>query len=226
MRRFFCSLVKQAFLGQFGFHCPRNLYRIKDLSFLPHLMKSPIPWRHIHLSDIQEFLHLSLEQWESCLSAPELHVRFYDRLRIVGDDLSNYRIGVCQAVPTRLKVAFSWNMNSWRHPKSSREDPKLRRIKKLLKSGPVMLQETRWCRNQEEILLQHTSGLQIATTNAIPTEGDSASGGAAILMPAGWVITQRVVLLQGRAIAALVSDRSAPLLDFCISSPRPCSERT
>ena len=86
----------------------------------------------------------------------------------------------------------------------------MRRIKKLLKSGPVMLQETRWCRNQEEILLQHISGLQIATTNAIPTEGDSASGGVAILMPAGWVITQRIVLLQGRAIAVLVSDRSAP----------------
>ncbi len=86
----------------------------------------------------------------------------------------------------------------------------MRRIKKLLKSGPVMLQETRRCRNQEEIRLQHISGLQIATTNAIPTEGDSASGGAAILMPAGWVITQRIVLLQGRAIAVLVSDRSAP----------------
>ena len=210
MRRFFCSLVKQAFWCQFGFHCPQNLHRIKDLSFLPHLMKFPIPWRHILLSDLQDFLQLSPEQWESCLAAPDLRFQEHYQLRRVGNDLLNYRIGVCQSVPTRLKVAFSWNMNSWRYPKSSREDPKMRRIKKLLKSGPVLLQETKWCRNQEEILLQHISGLQLATTKAIQTDSDSASGGAAILMPAGWVISQRIVLLQGRAIAVLVSDRSAP----------------
>ena len=69
-----------------------------------------------------------------------------------------------------------------------------------------MLQETRWCRNQEEILLQHISGLQIASTAAIPTGGYCSSGGSAILIPAGWVITQWVVLLEG--VAILVSDRS------------------
>ena len=46
-------------------------------------------------------------------------------------------------------------MNSWQIPKNSREDPKMRRVKKLLKSGPVLLQETKWHRNQEEVLLQH-----------------------------------------------------------------------
>ena len=86
----------------------------------------------------------------------------------------------------------------------------MRRIKKLLKSGPVLLQETKWHRNQEEILLQHISGLQLATTNAIRTGCDAASGGAAVLLPAGWVISQQIVLLEGRAIAVLVSDRSAP----------------
>ena len=115
-----------------------------------------------------------------------------------------------QAIPTRLKAAFWWNMNSWQLPKSSREDPKMRRMKKLLKSGPVLLQETKWRRNQEEILLQHISGLQLATTNAIRTGSDSASGGAAVLLLAGWVISQQIVLLEGRAIAVLVSDRSAP----------------
>ena len=91
---------------------------------------------------------------------------------------------------------------------SSREDPKMRRMKELLKSGPVLLQETKWRRNQEEILLQHISGLQLAASNAIRTGSDSASGGAAVLLPAGWVIIQRIVLLEGRAIAVLVSDRS------------------
>ena len=94
------------------------------------------------------------------------------------------------------KKIFAWNMNSRRHPKSSREDPKMRRIKKLLRSGQVLSQETRWRYNQEEILLQHVSGLQMASTAAIPTSGDCSSGGVAILLPTGWVVTQRVVLKE------------------------------
>ena len=210
MKRFFCFLVKQEFWHKFGFQCPHSLSRIKDLSFLPHLMKSPILWRHIQLSDLQDYFQLSPEQWEACLVSPGLRFQEHPQLLRIGNDLLDYRIEVRQAIPTRLKAAFSWNMNSWQLPKSSREGPKMRRMKKLLKSGPVLLQETKWRRNQEEILLQHISGLQLATTNAIRTGSDSASGGAAVLLPAGWVISQRIVLLEGRAIAVLVSDRSAP----------------
>ena len=77
----------------------------------------------------------------------------------------------------------------------------MRRIKKLLKVGPVLLQET---------LLQHISGLQIASTNAMCTDNNTLSGGVAVLLPAGWVVSQRIVLLPGRSIAVLVNDRSAP----------------
>ena len=146
---FFRSLLKQAFHTPFGFQCPRNLYHIRDLSFLPHLMRAPTPWRHIQIIDIQRFLSLSPEQWESCLLAPELHLSSQDRLREVGADLLNYCVNMCQTIPTRLKAVFAWNMNSCRHPKCSREDPKMRRIKKLLRSGPVMLQGTKWRHNQE-----------------------------------------------------------------------------
>ena len=73
----------------------------------------------------------------------EFHVQEHPWLIRVGDELLNYRIEVHQAIPTRLKAAFSWNMNSWRIPKSCREDPKMRRIKKLLKVGPVFLQENK-----------------------------------------------------------------------------------
>ena len=172
VRRLFCSLVKQAFLNQFGFRCPQNLHRVKDLSFLPHLMNVSVPWRHILLRELQTFLHVLPEQWEACLASPNLHIAENRQLYRIGQKLLDYRIGVCQAVPTRLKMAFSWNMNSWQYPKSSREDHKVGRIKKLLKSGPVLLQETKWCRNQEEILFRHISGLQLATTKAIATVGD------------------------------------------------------
>ena len=210
MKRFFCILVKQSFWHRFGFQCPQSLHRIKNLSFLSHLIKTTVPWRNIRISDLQEYLQLSPEQWDDCLASHEFRLQEYPQLMQVGDDLLNYRIEVRQAIPTRLKAAFSWNMNSWQLPKSCREDQKMRRVKKLLKVGPVLLQETKWHRNQEEILLQHISGLQIVSTNAKRTDNDAWSGGAAILLPAGWVISQRIVLLAGRAVAVLVNDRCAP----------------
>ena len=205
MKRLFCILVKQSFWHKFGFQCPQSLHRIRNLSFLPHLIKSTVPWRHIRISDLQRS-----EQWENCLASHEFKLQEHPELMRVGDDLLNYRIEVHQALPTRLKAALSWNMNSWQVPKSCREDPKMRRIKKLLKVGPVLLQETKWHHNQKEILLQHISGLQIASTNAKRTDNDTLSGGAAVLLPAGWVVNQRIVLLAGRAIAVLVNDRCAP----------------
>ena len=175
MKRFFCMLVKQSFWHKFGFQCHQSLHRIKNLSFLPDLIKSTVPWRHIRIRDLQDYLQLSPEQWDACLASPEFKLQEHTQLMQVGNDLLNYRIEVRQALPTRLKAAFSWNMSSWQVPKSCREDPKMRRIKKLLQVGPVLLQETKWHRNQEEILLQHISGLQIASTNAIRTDNDAES---------------------------------------------------
>ena len=158
------------------------------------------------MSGLQEYLGLSGEQLEECLASGDFHMRNYPWLRDVGDELLKYRIEVRQAIPTRLKSAFTWNMNSWKTPKSGREDPKMRRIKKLLKDGPVLLQETKWHHNQEEILLQHISGLQIVSTNAIRTDNAILSGGVA---------------MAGRAVAVLINDRCAPfyLVFFCLPLP-------
>ena len=210
MKRFFCILVKQSFRHKFGFQCPQSLHRIRDLSFVPHLIKSTVPWRHIKVSDLREYVQLNPRQWDECLASPELKLQEHPQLMRIGNDLLTYRVEVHQALPTRLKTAFSWNMNSWQGPKCCREDSKMRRIKKLLKVGPVLLQETKWHHNQEEILLQHISGLQIASTDAKLTDNGTFSGGSAVLIPPGWIVSQRIVLLAGRAIAVLVSDRCAP----------------
>ena len=210
LKRFFCILVKQSFWRKFGFQCPQSLHRIRDLSFLPHLIKSTVPWRHIRIYDLQNYFQLSPENWDDCIYSHEIKFDEHPQLIQVGNDLLNYRITVRQALPTRLKTAFSWNMNSWQGPKSCREDQKMRRIKKLLKVGPVLLQETKWHHNQEEILLQHISGLQIASTNAVCTDNNTLSGGVAVLLPAGWIVSQRIVLLPGRSIAVLVNDRCTP----------------
>ena len=135
LKRFFCILVKQSFWHKFGFQCPQSLHRIKDLSFLPHLIKSTVPWRHIRICDLQNYFQLCPEHWDDCISSHELKLKEHPQLIRVGNDLLNYRIEVRQALPTRLKTAFSWNMNSWQGPKSCREDQKMRRIKNCSKSA-------------------------------------------------------------------------------------------
>ena len=98
MKRFFGGLVKQSFWHKFGFQCPKTLHRIKNLSFLPHLMKSTLPWRNIRMSGLQEYLGLSGEQLEECLASGDFHMRNYPWLRDIGDELLKYRIEVRQAI--------------------------------------------------------------------------------------------------------------------------------
>ena len=90
MKRFFGGLVKQSFWHKFGFQCPKTLHRVKNLSFLPHLMKSTLPWRNIRVSDLQEYLQLSGEQLDDCLVSGDFHLQDYPWLRDVGDELLNY----------------------------------------------------------------------------------------------------------------------------------------
>ena len=52
--------------------------------------------------------------------------------------------------------------------------------------------------------------MQIASTAAISTCNERCPGGAAVLVPAGWTIGEKIILLKGRAVAALVQDRSCP----------------
>ena len=137
--------------------------------------------------------------------------------------LLDYRISMRQAIRTRLKALSSWNMTSWSTPKRSIQDPKMRRIKKCFR---LALFSSNKPSGTDLFLYQHISGVQIASTAAIPTCNDRCSGGAAILVPAGWTISQKITLLKGRAVAALVQDRSCPFFDLCILASWLCQKGT
>lgn len=59
----------------------------------------------------------------------------------------------------------------------------MRKCKRLLKSGPICLQETKWSGSQREAIAQHIPGTQIAETSAIPSRNGKWSGGTAIIVP-------------------------------------------
>ena len=134
----------------------------------------------------------------------------FPHVRRIGNELLEYRLQKQQSVPTRLRALFSWNINSWTNISSSRKDPKMRRCKKLLRNGPILLQETKWHACHVESVLQNLAGAQVVSSAAIPTEKEKTSGGVAIITPPGWRIEEEHTLLAGRAIMVLVRDRTAP----------------
>ena len=138
--------------------------------------------------------------------APHSLDRNSARLEEVGKTLLNYRINIQQIVPARLRVLYSWNLDSWHTPK---RDPKTRKRKTLLAKGPICLQETKWSASEKEALLQHIPGLQIAESCATQTPSHHWSGGVAILVPPGYVLKDSHELVKGKAVAALVADRTS-----------------
>ena len=59
------------------------------------------------------------------------------------------------------------------------------------------------------VLLQHILGLEIAESLATPTPGGHWSGGVAVLVRPGYVLKDFHNLVQGRAVAALIADRTS-----------------
>ena len=209
IKRVFQLLLKDAFTSRFGYNGPRHTLLIRDLAFLPHVIQTDLPWRRIRLELVRSFLNIDFRRWGHCLAAPHSLDRSSARLVEIGNALLNYRISIQQTVPTRMKVLYSWNLDNWHAPKQPKRDVRMRKCKTLLAKGPICLQETKWSASEKEVLMQHIPRLQIAESLATPTPGGHWSGGVAVLVPPGYVLKDSHNLVQGRAVAALIADRTS-----------------
>ena len=124
LKLLFKAIIKRAFVVQFDFHCPRSLHTIRDLSFVPHLIGVNCYWKDIKIDRLFEYLAVPDNDQERVLRDPGAAIDAFPRLEEVGGTLVNYRLQIRQAIPTRLKSIFSWNINSWSHPNCVRQDPK------------------------------------------------------------------------------------------------------
>lgn len=188
IRKVFQLLLKDAFAARFGYNGPRHTTSIRDLAFIPHVLQTDLPWRRIRLDFVRIALNIDIHRWERCLVAPHSLDRNSARLEI----------NIQQIVPTRLHT-----------PKQPRREPKTRKRKTLLAKGPICLRETKWSASEKEALLQHIPGLQIAESCATQTPSGHWSGGVAILVPPGYVLKDSHELVKGKAVAALVADRTS-----------------
>ena len=110
-------------------------------------------------------------------------------------------------LPTRLKHVYSWNLNSWSVPDPPRSDPKTRRCRRLLRTGPVCLQETKRDEGVPEKLAGYLPGTKVYSTEGAVLDSGKRSGGVAILLPPGWKAEKADELVPSKALALLVRDR-------------------
>ena len=205
IKKIFSFLIKEAFRHRFQISCPKHLFRVRDLSFLPHLLDERVSWQDLTLQQIAHSLGVAPNDFEVVLSQPTI-LRPEEGTHPLGAKLLQHRLANNGALPTRMKMLFSWNLSSWTALSSN--DYRLRRCRKFLRQGPVCLQETKWKNHEPEALYQNIPGVKVAQSPAIAFNGRACTGGVAILFPPSWTILDEIVLVPGRSVASLVQDRT------------------
>ena len=201
--------VKVAFSQEHGTPSPPYLHQIRDLSILPKMLKVAIPWWNLTLEQIAVLFWQNSDDFYQVLSADTRNIDA-SAMQEVGRIILQYRHSIRQDLPFRLKRLHNWNVSGWT-PSQAANDPKMRLIKRLLHTGPVSLQETRWHAETPQNLYHNIPGLRIAHSAGLPTERGGTSGGVAILIPPGWMLDRTEEIIPGRAVLAVLQDRYSTL---------------
>ena len=104
-------------------------------------------------------------------------------------------------LPVSIRGIHSWNLNSW-SPGLPTNTHKTWVIRTMLKTAPVLLQETKWNQANLQYLLHSWPEIKVVATLAKQNPGEQA--GVAILFPPGWKVKDERVLVKHYAIAACV----------------------
>ena len=139
LRKFFSHLIKATFYHQHQTPCPRHLSSVRDLSFLPKLIGTDIQWKEISMSSLSNYLQLTPDRLRILMDDPRSLRTNHQECLTAGRSFLEYRLSVQQDLPTRLKHVYTWNLNSWNAPGPPIRDPKTRRCRRLLQTGPELL---------------------------------------------------------------------------------------
>ena len=197
--------VKTTYLFETGAQCPPYLSKIRDLSILPHILHVRTPWWQLTLQHVATLFHQCVDEFYQQLMFDS---RTLSSLAVeeIGRSILEYRKAIRQDLPFRLKRLHVWNISGWTLTTRA-GDTKMRLIKRLLRTGPVLLQETRWHAETHQVLHHNIPGIQVAHTQGLLTERGGVSGGSAALIPPGWKLDRTEVVIPGRIVLAVIQDR-------------------
>ena len=142
LKKVFKVILQSTFWHRFSFGCPSYISSIRSLSFLPHALGCEGGWRQISVSFLCHALELTTQDLNAYCESP-LSVRArYPTGHWIAERALEHRLSSHQGLPTRLRHLSCWNINSWQYPKPPQGDGKMRWVKRLVRKGPVLLQET------------------------------------------------------------------------------------
>ena len=72
IKKMFTCLIKEAFRYRFEFQCPKYLCRVRDLSFLPHLLQCQMSWHEVTLTQLALALDIPPNDLDLALMQPSL----------------------------------------------------------------------------------------------------------------------------------------------------------
>ena len=124
--------------------------------------------------------------------------KFWDLCR----QILEFRLQRPTNLPVSIRCLYSWNLNSW-YPESVNNAHKTWVIRTLLKTAPVLLQETKWTQVQLQHLAHTWPDIRIVA--ALAKQDPNPQAGVAILLPPGWNISNQRILVDHYAVAACVS---------------------
>ena len=207
LKKVFKVILQSTFWHRFSFGCPSYISTVLSLSFLPHAIGCEGGWGQISVSFLCHALELTTQDLNAYCESPLSICARYPTGHWIAERALEHRLSSHQGLPTRLRHLSRWNINSWQYPKPPQGDSKMRWAKRLVRKGPVLLQETKWNGGQEEILAQYLPGVTVCSAPPIYTELGNSSGGTTVLVPAGWQVGEKTALIPGKAVAVLLTDR-------------------
>ena len=141
LRKFVACAIRDSFYRKFQFPCPPVLSKVKTLALLPHTLNIQCSWKDIPVDMLCRSIPIERSELTSVLENPHIFFKGSES-KAIGDSILDYRLHHNGHMPTRLKCLFSWNLNSWQSIGSC--DYKMRKVRRILRSEPVCLQETKW----------------------------------------------------------------------------------
>ena len=251
IQRTFSTGLRATYWLSHGKNCGRSITHVSSLHFLIHFFTPKIAYRRIKVRDLLIAcgfhwqinledamrallcLYRNHRSWNladaiSSPSAPpilpndsilldQVPWKFWELCR----QILEFRLQRPTNLPVSIRSFYSWNLNSW-YPENDSNAHKTWIIRSLLRSAPVLLQETKW--TQAQLLhLAHTwpdIRIAAATTKLDPYP----QAGVAILLPPGWHIDSQRILVDHYAVAASVSFQACQIWIVSVYIPPNCQQ--
>ena len=210
----------------------QSLTHVSSLHFLIHFVHPRLPYRRIHIedllalcgfddrvnmSDAMRTLLMCLGKFKEC-AVPSAQLQQGEVSKVLPNGLQSLRCvplqfwQLCHGIlhfrmqrpsdlPVSIRGIHSWNLNSW-SPELPTNTHKTWIVRTMLRTAPVLLQETKWNQANFQHLFHSWPEIKVVATLAKQNPGEQA--GVAILFPPGWKVKEERVLVKHYAIAACV----------------------